>query len=79
MTNNNNDDSSISQTNKKTVTMASRLKKEPIKVFLRARPLNKFEETSGCSAAVKFIEKTRVSIRDHCAGDFQSELDSVSD
>lgn len=52
---------------------------EPIKVFFRVRPFNAFEEKSGCNTAVNFIDRTRVSIKDHSVGDFQVELDSVSD
>ncbi|GAX25422.1 hypothetical protein FisN_1Hh376 [Fistulifera solaris] len=61
------------------LTMATAARKEPVKVFLRLRPLSKQEETSGCSSAAKSISQTRVSVKNDTVGEYQTDFDSVFD
>lgn len=52
--------------------------KEPIKVFLRLRPLNEGEEKEGGEKSVKAIGQKKITV-DRAQGDsLEAEFDSVS-
>jgi hypothetical protein len=52
--------------------------KEPIKVFLRLRPINKSEENKGSRSAVEVFDKKRIAVDDPREGNWDVEFDGVS-
>ena len=63
----------------KTNTMANRNENsENIKVYLRLRPLNKFEANRRSRSVVEVIDDRRIAIEDPAEGDWEAELDGVS-
>ena len=61
------------------ITMANRNENaENIKVYLRLRPLNKFEANRRSRSVVEVIDDRRIAIEDPAEGDWEAELDGVS-
>ena len=50
---------------------------ENIRVFLRLRPLNKFETNRRSRSAVEVVDETRIAIDDPVKGDWEVDVDGV--
>ena len=51
---------------------------ENIRVYLRLRPLNRFEENKRSRTVVEVIEEKRVAVEDPESGEAEFEFDGVS-